>query len=287
MSVHFSYGVRRMIYGRFLPTMICLFSVMAIGCDPDDNQEGQVVIDGGAHGSYDAVQEGTDTGVTRGDIDSSVGSSPDTGGGTTRDGSLIAFDAGEMPRVDMDLPSSDIGVGSKRCEPEPLENHLYTMSALSLTRQEEVSMCDFQGQALLIVNTAANCGFTPQYQQLETLNRAYRGRPLVILGFLTNDFQNQGGSLEEVERCTEEYMIHFEQFYHVGVTPNSRDTLHPIFEWLTTQAGQEGEVPWNFSKFLVSHDGQLLQRWDHFTTPDNPNFLMAVEAAVLAAPFTP
>jgi len=209
----------------------------------------------------------------------------DAGAMGSADGGVAQPDGGIVGRTDVGV-TADAGntMAPKRCEPEPAEGHLYTMTARSLTQGEEVSMCDYQGQAMLIVNTAANCGFTPQFEQLEALNRSYRDRPLAILGFLSNDFNNQGGTLEEVERCTDEYMIHFEQFYHVGVTSNSRDTQHPVFAWLINQIGFEGEIPWNFSKFLVSHDGRLLQRWTHFTPPDDPNFLAAVEAAVDAAP---
>ena len=130
-------------------------------------------------------------------------------------------------------------------------------------------MCEFENRVLLVVNTAANCGLTPQYDWLQEMDDAYRMQGLTVLGFLSNDFNQQGGTDEEVDECETEYGVKFEQFSMVGVTPGSAMGQHPIFAWLTGQAGMEGAIPWNFSKFLVSHDGRLLARWsgaEHFAS---------------------
>ncbi|MEE2758343.1 MAG: glutathione peroxidase [Myxococcota bacterium] len=183
----------------------------------------------------------------------------------------------------LDVPTDSSIGSSKACRDTVDADGLYSFRARSLTSGMDVSMCDYSGDALLIVNTAANCGFTPQYVGLEGLHRQYIHRPLTVLGFLSNDFGNQGGSLAEVEACTDQYMVTFEQFHHVGVTSTSRDGQHPLFQWLTTQPEHAGEIPWNFTKFLVSHDGRLLGRWDNLTTPDDRAFQSAVESAVSRA----
>jgi len=216
-----------------------------------------------------------DTGITGSDARA------DTAVMEVIDAGLPARDLGGLKAPDMgaSLPA-DGGATEMSCLSDFEGTDLYGMSARSLTRGEVVPMCDFEGEALLFVNTAANCGFTPQFEALEELHRQYRGRPLRVLGFLSNDFGNQGGSLEEVQQCTDQYMVTFEQFLHVGVTSNSRDGQHPVFGWLTTQSLSPGDIPWNFSKFLVSYDGELIGRWTHQVAPDDGAFLTAVEAAV-------
>ena len=189
---------------------------------------------------------------------------------------------------EMNMPvDTDGDTRTKVCQDEPEDGHLYSFSAQSLTREESVRMCEFEGKAVLFVNTAANCGFTPQLSALEGLHRDYRDRPLTVLGFLTNDFANQGGSLEEVEQCTSQYMVTFEQFFHIGVNADSRDGQDPIYAWLTSQPGFEGPISWNFNKILVSHEGEVVGRWTHLVEPNDPEFLAAVEAAVSAAPLAP
>lgn len=225
---------------------------------------------------------GQDTGVSPLDMGGlSPDSLTDNGSPGDSDGGEASADQGPLNVSDagMKLPV-DAGQNETSCVSEFEDEDLFGMTARSLTREATVPMCDFRGETLLFINTAANCGFTPQFEQLEALHREYAHRPLRVLGFLSNDFGNQGGSLEEVQQCTDEFMVTFEQFLHVGVTSGSRDGQHPIFDWLTTQPLSPGEIPWNFSKFLVSHEGELIGRWTHQVSPDDGGFLQAVEAAV-------
>jgi glutathione peroxidase len=162
---------------------------------------------------------------------------------------------------------------------------LFSFSAIPFDSEDEPqSMCDFRGDVLLIVNTAALCGFTPQYAGLQAVQDTYADQRVRVLGFLSNDFGNQGGSKGQVEECETTYGLTFQQFEHVGVTSGSADGQHGIFAWLTSQAGLEGEVPWNFSKFLVAADGVLLQRWDHSTPPNDSSILEAIDAALEPTP---
>ena len=141
-------------------------------------------------------------------------------------------------------------------------------------------MCDFFGETLLIVNTAARCGLTPQYEGLVNLENEYGPQGLKILGFLSNDFANQAGTTDEVETCNRDYRVTFEQFTPVGVRSDSRDGQHPIFQWLTSQSGMEGEIEWNFGKFLVSADGVLLARWSSYEQPESSAISTAIEEAL-------
>ena len=207
-------------------------------------------------------------------------SSVPTGGATDDLGVPVdaaVVDTGDDPDSG---PADSVLDSEKSCDDVVYPSDVYGFSARSVTTDEEVSLCDYAGDVLLIVNTAANCGFTPQYTGLENLHRRFINRPLKVLGFLSNDFGEQGGTLDEVEDCTEAYMLSFEQFHHVGVTSTSRDGQHPLFRWLTTQAQYSGEIRWNFTKFLVSHDGEILGRWDSLVTPDDPDFQSRVDTAV-------
>jgi glutathione peroxidase len=210
--------------------------------------------------------------------------------GTTSDSALGAGGAtgsggGATSTVAQSSSSITTTAGSggalPECQVVPEEGHLYSFTATSFSDfGQDKPMCLWAGQPLLIVNTAAKCGYTPQFEQLEALHEQFGPQGLTILGFLSDDFGNQGGSEEEVEICLEQYGVEFEQFLHVGVKSTSSLGQHPIFAWLTQQPGFEGEVPWNFSKFLVDAEGNLVGRWSHTTSPDDPVILAAIEGVL-------
>lgn len=210
------------------------------------------------------------------------------------DGAAPPVDAA-VDRLDQGTPVSVLRDAAPEFEPDAqtpdaaaalectaTEEGVYSFTATDFGSGEERLMCSYSGRVLMIVNTAANCGFNGQYEQLQMLHQRYEQQGLTILGFLTNDFADQGGSQDEIEMCNERFGVTFEQFEHVGVTQNSRDGQHPLFTWLTSQTGFEGDVPWNFHKFLISHDGRMLGRWDHFILPDNPLLVDPLRAALLA-----
>jgi glutathione peroxidase len=139
----------------------------------------------------------------------------------------------------------------------------------------------YRGQALLIVNVASECGFTPQYAGLESLYRQYRDRGLAVLGFPCDQFGHQEpGTEEEIARfCSREYDVTFPMFAKVEV--NGPGT-HPLFARLKTEApGVLGTtaVKWNFTKFLVGRDGTVVARYAPRDTPDD----IARDAAFAAA----
>jgi glutathione peroxidase len=135
----------------------------------------------------------------------------------------------------------------------------------------EVSLDQYRGKVLLIVNTASRCGFTPQYEGLENLYRHYRDQGLVVLGFPCNQFGAQEpGSAEEIRSfCTMNYGVSFPMFAKIEVNGEHAD---PLFKYLKTQAkGLLGStaIKWNFTKFLVNRQGEVVDRYGSTTKPEN------------------
>ena len=158
---------------------------------------------------------------------------------------------------------------------------LHDFSATSITG-EEVPLARFRGQVLLIVNTASACGFTPQFGGLEELHKTYGGRGLVVLGFPCNQFGSQDpGSNDEIASfCQVNYGVSFPMMEKIDV--NGADA-HPLYRWLTAEApGLLGSkaIKWNFTKFLVGRDGQVIRR---YAPQDAPAKLAKDIEAALAA----
>ena len=125
---------------------------------------------------------------------------------------------------------------------------------------KDVSMADYKGKVLLIVNTATRCGFTPQYKDLEPLYQKYHNQGFEILDFPCNQFGQQApGTIEEIHQfCTTNYDIHFPQFDKIDV---NGEKAHPLYTWLKAQAGG-GDIKWNFTKFLIGRDGKVIKRYE-------------------------
>ena len=145
---------------------------------------------------------------------------------------------------------------------------------------QEISLSDYKGKVLLIVNTASKCGFTPQYQGLEALWRKYGPRGLVVLGFPCDQFGHQEpGDAEEIRRfCSLTYDVTFPMFAKVEVNGAQ---AHPLWKWLKAEKGGllgTEAIKWNFTKFLVGRDGRVLKR---YAPTDRPEALAAdIEAAL-------
>lgn len=146
---------------------------------------------------------------------------------------------------------------------------------------QEVSLADYRGKAMLIVNTASECGFTPQYTQLQKLHEAYGDKGLVVLGFPSNDFGGQEpGSHEEIKKFVkDEYGVEFPMFAKVKTKGDGQAEL---YKTLTTQTAEpfQGDVKWNFTKFLVSPDGEVVARFESPVDPMSPELTEAVEAVL-------
>jgi len=132
------------------------------------------------------------------------------------------------------------------------------------------ALADYAGQVLLVVNTASECGFTPQYAGLEALYQRYKARGLVILGFPCNQFGAQEpGSAEAIASfCEKNYGVSFPLFAKIEV---NGDNTHPLYQYLKKSApgvlGSEG-IKWNFTKFLVNRQGEVIARYAPATTPE-------------------
>jgi glutathione peroxidase len=146
---------------------------------------------------------------------------------------------------------------------------VYDFTAREISGRD-VSMSDYQGKVLLIVNTASKCGFTPQYEGLEALYRDLKDRGLVVLGFPCNQFggQEPGSDAEVASFCKLTYDVNFPMFAKIDVNgPNAS----PLFAWLKESApGVLGTtaIKWNFTKFLVDRKGQVVDRFASAATPE-------------------
>ncbi|MDO9377856.1 MAG: glutathione peroxidase [Nocardioidaceae bacterium] len=133
----------------------------------------------------------------------------------------------------------------------------------------EQALADYRGSVLLVVNTASQCGFTPQYQGLEELYRAYAGRGFAVLGFPSDQFGNQEpGDEEEIKTfCSTTYDVTFPMFSKVDV---NGDDAHPLFAWLRGEKSGllGGKIKWNFTKFLVDPEGNVVKRYGSTTKPE-------------------
>jgi glutathione peroxidase len=134
------------------------------------------------------------------------------------------------------------------------------------------SLCEYAGKVLLVVNTASQCGYTPQYDGLEALYRKYRQRGLVVLGFPMNDFggQEPGSNKEISQFCVNEYAIDFPMFAKSALKTN------PLYGDLSRASG--GQAPrWNFHKYLVDRRGERVQSFGTRVAPNDAKFVNAIE----------
>jgi glutathione peroxidase len=159
---------------------------------------------------------------------------------------------------------------------------VYDFEAVSIDGQP-AHLSSQRGKVLLIVNTASACGFTPQFAGLEKLWEAYKDKGLVVVGFPSNEFGGQDpGSNEEIASfCQVNYGVSFPMMGKVRV---NGDEAHPLWKWLTSEApgilGTKG-IKWNFTKFLVGRDGQVIKRYAPNDAPES--IVRDVEAALAAA----
>jgi glutathione peroxidase len=141
----------------------------------------------------------------------------------------------------------------------------------------EVSLADYKGRTVLIVNTASRCGFTSQYEGLQQLHERYAAKGLVVLGFPSNDFMGQepGTESEIATFCSTKYGVDFPMFSKVSVKGEQQV---PLYAFLTRTAPQPGDVPWNFTKYLVNGEGRVIARFNPDVKPLSSELTTAVEA---------
>ena len=144
------------------------------------------------------------------------------------------------------------------------------------------TLAEQKGKALLVVNVASKCGLTPQYEGLEKLHETYAARGFEVLGFPCNQFMGQEpGTAEEIrEFCSTTYGVQFPIFEKIDVNGAQQ---HPIFAELEQQAdadGEAGDVKWNFEKFLVSPEGEVVARYRPRIDPESDEIVSAIEATL-------
>jgi glutathione peroxidase len=144
------------------------------------------------------------------------------------------------------------------------------------------SLAQFKGKALLLVNVASRCGLTPQYAGLQKLQDTYGSKGFSVLGFPCNQFlEQEPGTADEIaEFCSVNYGVTFPLFEKIEVNGPGR---HPLYDRLTAQEdaeGAAGDIQWNFEKFLVSPDGEIVARFRPGVEPEDPGLVGAVEGAL-------
>ena len=145
-----------------------------------------------------------------------------------------------------------------------------------------VKLAQYKGKVLLIVNVASKCGYTPQYAGLEALYEKYRDRGFAVLGFPANNFGSQEpGSNEDIKQfCTVNYHVTFPMFSKISV---KGDDKHPLYQYLTgSEQGRQfgGEIKWNFNKFLIDRDGEIIAVYGSKTEPQSPELTGRIESAL-------
>lgn len=143
---------------------------------------------------------------------------------------------------------------------------------------EPISLSKYKGKKILIVNTAGECGYTPQYEGLQKLSEQYSGK-LVVIGFPCNQFggQEPGNEREIKQFCTKNYKVTFPMAAKVDVKGKNR---HPVYAWLTEKSLngiEDAEVKWNFNKFLIDENGHYLAHYESAVKPDAKELKAAIE----------
>jgi glutathione peroxidase len=143
----------------------------------------------------------------------------------------------------------------------------------------EIRLKDFAGEAVLLVNTASECGFTPQYRDLEALWRERKGKGLVVLGVPSNDFgaQEPGTNADVRKFCEKNYAVTFplaEKQQVIGAG------AHPLYRWIAAELGEGAAPKWNFHKYLIGPDGALAGAWPSKVAPKSPEIAKAIDEAL-------
>jgi glutathione peroxidase len=153
----------------------------------------------------------------------------------------------------------------------------FTMNSID---GKPLPLAEFKGKVVMIVNVASNCGFTPQYKELEAVYEKYKDQGLVIAGFPANNFLGQEpGTNEEIKTfCSRTYNVKFPLYSKISVKGEDKA---PLYQFLTDPSSKTGgEIKWNFTKFLVDRNGKVIARFESPVKPDSPEVISAIETAL-------
>src|SRR3954466_3986609 len=147
---------------------------------------------------------------------------------------------------------------------------------------KDVSLSQYKGKVLLIVNVASMCGNTPQYRDIETLYKKYKDKGLVVLGFPANNFMGQepGSNKEIKEFCTKEYGVTFPMFSKISVKGKDIDPLYSYLTQKSENGNVDAEVKWNFQKFLISKNGTVVTSISPKTSVNDATVMSAIDKAI-------
>jgi glutathione peroxidase len=158
----------------------------------------------------------------------------------------------------------------------------YTLNSID---GQPAPLAAYKGKVVMLVNVASRCGFTPQYTVLESIYEKYKDKGFVIVGIPANNFgaQEPGTNQEIKTFCSSKYNVKFPMMAKVSV---KGDDTTPLYQYLTDKSANPktgGEIQWNFTKFLVGPDGQIVARFEPKVTPDSPEVTSAIEEALSSA----
>lgn len=150
---------------------------------------------------------------------------------------------------------------------------------------EQRRLGDYKGKALLVVNVASQCGLTPQYAGLQELYNTYAARGLEVLAFPCNQFGTQEpGTADEIKTfCESSFGVTFPLFEKIDVNGPNRHPLYAELTQVSDAKGHDGDIRWNFEKFLVSPEGEIVARFSPIVTPEAPELIEAIESQLPAA----
>ena len=162
--------------------------------------------------------------------------------------------------------------------PAPKSVHDFTMKRID-GKQQKLSA--YKGNVVLVVNVASKCGLTPQYEKLQGLYTKYKAKGLRIAAFPANNFggQEPGSDTEISQFCSLNYKVSFDMFSKISVKGTD---IHPLYQYLTTLPKYKGDIAWNFGKFLVDKNGQVIARFEPATDPTAEDVIKAIEGALAA-----
>ena len=174
---------------------------------------------------------------------------------------------------------TSLGSGRPASEPGTRSIYDFTMNDIDGKR---VNLADFKGKVVLVVNVASRCGFTPQYEGLQKLYLKYQQQGFVILGFPANNFgfQEPGTNAEIKSFCSAKYNVTFPIFSKISV---KGDDIDPLYKYLTDKGSNPqygGDIKWNFNKFLIDRQGNIVARFEPQVKPDSDQMVQAIEKAL-------
>lgn len=155
----------------------------------------------------------------------------------------------------------------------------YDFSFQTLVGHKPLPLSEYKGKVILLVNTASNCGFTPQYKELEALYQKYKDKGLIVLGVPSNDFggQEPGSTQEIAQFCQVNYGVSFPMTAKEVV---SGKNAHPLYQWLRAKLGFGSAPKWNFHKYLIDKNGQPIAFYYSMTSPTSKKIVNAIEQAL-------